>query len=88
MSPEATMRILREGLLLVLMLSGFPMLASMLVGVVVSVLQAATQLQEQTLSYVPKLVAVFLTIAIAGPWMLTQMVRFTQAIFAAIPQVR
>ena len=88
MSAEAIIRILREGLLLVLMLSGFPMLASMIVGVVVSVLQAATQLQEQTLSYVPKLVAVFLTVAIAGPWMLTQMVRFTQAIFAAIPQVR
>jgi flagellar biosynthesis protein FliQ len=87
MPAEAIIRIMREGLLLVLLLSAAPMMASMLVGLVVSILQAATQLQEQTLTYVPKLVAVFLTIAILGPWMLTQMVRFTQALFDSIALV-
>ncbi len=88
MSPDAIVRILREALLLVLLLSAAPMLASMLVGLVVSVFQATTQIQEQTLSYVPKLIAVFLTIAIVGPWMLSQAVHFTTILFDSIVLVR
>jgi flagellar biosynthetic protein FliQ len=88
MSTEAIIRILREGLLLVLVLSAGPMLASLIVGFVVSLLQATTQIQEQTLTYVPKLIAVFLTIAILGPWMLTQAVRFTAALFDLIVTIR
>ena len=59
------------------------MLASMLVGFVVGIFQATTQIQEQTLSYVPKLVAVFLSLLVLGPWMLMQAVRFARAIFEA-----
>ena len=88
MSTEAIVRILREALLLVLILSGPPMAASMLVGLVVSIVQATTQIQEQTLSYVPKLVAVFLSIAILGPWMLVQTVRFTRILWEAIVLIR
>jgi flagellar biosynthetic protein FliQ len=88
MDTEAIIRILREGLYLVLLLSAAPMLASLVVGLVISILQATTQIQEQTLAYVPKLVSVFLTIAILGPWMLTQAVRFTQSLFDAIVLVR
>ena len=84
MTLEAIITILRDGLLLVLLLSAGPMLASLVVGFVVSVFQATTQIQEQTLSYVPKLVSVFLTIAILGPWMLTQALHFTRAIFDGI----
>lgn len=84
MSTEAIIRILREGLYLVLLLSAGPMLASLLVGFVISVLQATTQIQEQTLSYVPKLITVFLTIAILGPWMVSQAVRFAQSVFDSI----
>jgi flagellar biosynthetic protein FliQ len=51
---------------------------------VVSLFQATTQIQEQTLSYVPKLVAVFLTLAIAGPWMLAQVLRFSAMILESI----
>lgn len=82
------MRILREGLLMILLLSGGPMLASMLVGFMVSLFQATTQIQEQTLSYVPKLVAVFLTLMILGPWILSQAVRFTAVLFESIPLIR
>jgi flagellar biosynthetic protein FliQ len=85
MSPEAITRILREALVLVLVLSAGPMLASMLIGLVVAILQATTQIQEQTLSYVPKLTGVFLTTAILGPWMLSQTVKFTVALFESIP---
>jgi flagellar biosynthetic protein FliQ len=88
MNPETIVRIMRESLLMVLLLSGGPMLASMLVGFVVSILQATTQIQEQTLSYVPKLVAVFLTLMIMGPWILSQAVRFTIVVFESIPLVK
>ena len=87
MSIDAITRVLREGLLLILLLSAGPMLASMLVGFIVSVFQATTQIQEQTLSYVPKLVAVFLSLAILGPWMLTQTVRFAKVILESIQYV-
>lgn len=88
MSTEAIITIMREGLLLVLLLSAGPMAASLVVGLIVSIFQATTQVQEQTLSYVPKLISVFLSIAILGPWMLTQAVRFAQSIFDAIVLVR
>jgi len=88
MSPEAIIRILREALVLVLLLSAPPMLGSLLVGFVVSVFQATTQIQEQTLSYVPKLVTVFVLLAIAGPWILAQAVRFAGVVFNSIVLVR
>jgi len=88
MSTEAITRILREGLMLVLMLSAGPMLASMLIGLVASILQATTQIQEQTLSYVPKLMGVFLTIALLGPWILAEAVKFTVVLLESIPTVR
>jgi len=80
-------RIVREALLLVLVVSAPPMLASVLVGFVVSVFQATTQIQEQTLSYVPKLIAVFLTLAVLGPWMLAQTLRFASVILESIQYV-
>jgi flagellar biosynthesis protein FliQ len=88
MSTEAITRVLREGLLLILLLSAGSMLASMLIGFIVSVFQATTQIQEQTLSYVPKLAGVFVTLAIMGPWILAQTVKFTVVLFDSIPTVR
>jgi flagellar biosynthetic protein FliQ len=88
MTSEMIIRILREGLLLVLLLSAAPMLASMLVGLVVGVFQATTQIQEQTLSYVPKLFAVFVTLAIVGPWLVAQAVRFATLILNSISLIR
>jgi len=88
MTSDVILRILREGLLLVLLLSAAPMLASMLVGLIVGIFQATTQIQEQTLSYVPKLVAVFTTLAIIGPWAVGQAVRFASLILNNISLVR
>jgi flagellar biosynthetic protein FliQ len=87
MNAELTLRVAREGLILVLLISGGPMLASMLVGLVIGIFQATTQIQEQTLSYVPKLVAVFLSLLVLGPWMLMQAVRFARLLFESIPTV-
>jgi flagellar biosynthesis protein FliQ len=88
MTSEMIIRILREGLLLVLLLSSGPMFASMLVGLIVGIFQATTQIQEQTLSYVPKLIAVFVTLAVIGPWAVAQAVRFATLILNNISLVR
>jgi flagellar biosynthetic protein FliQ len=82
------LRATREGLLLVLLLSAPPLLASMAVGLVVGVVQAATQIQDQTLGFVPKLVIVMLVLAAMGPVLGAQLVRFTEALLLSIPQVR
>ena len=81
---ELVLRAVREGLLLVLVLSGPPLLASLVVGFLVGVFQGATQIQDATLAFVPKLVVVLLTLAAMGPVLGAQLVRFTQAIFLAV----
>ncbi len=78
---EFVLQTAREGLLLILVASAPPLLASMGVGLIVSVLQATTQIQEQTLTFVPKLVAVFLSLMIAGPWIGAQIVQFTHTLY-------
>jgi flagellar biosynthetic protein FliQ len=87
MNAELTLRVAREALILILLISAGPMLASMLVGFVVGIFQATTQIQEQTLSFVPKMVAVFLSLLVLGPWMLAQAVKFARAIFESIATV-
>jgi flagellar biosynthetic protein FliQ len=79
------LRATREGLLLVLLLSAPPLLASMAVGLVVGVVQAATQIQDQTLAFVPKLVIVMIVLGAMGPLLGAQLVRFTTALLLAIP---
>lgn len=63
-------------------------MVSLLVGLLVSVVQATTQLQDQTLAFVPKLVAVLGTLAVTGPWIGQQLGRFTQALLLAMPMLR
>lgn len=75
----------REGLLLALLVSGPPLLAAMVVGFVVGVLQGATQIHDHTLAFVPKLVVVALVLAAMGPVLGTQLVRFAHALFLAVP---
>ena len=84
---DLVLRAVREGLLLVLLLSGPPLIASMVVGFVVSLLQAATQIQDQTLSFVPKLVVVLAVLVAMGPVLGASLVRFSQALFLAIPSL-
>ena len=79
------LQIAREGLLLVLVVSAPPVAASLLIGLLVSVVQATTQIQEQTLTFVPKLVGVMMSLAVAGPWIGAQLLRFTRAVFEGFP---
>ena len=74
-----------DALVLILILSAPPLLISLVVGLMISLFQATTQIQEQTLTFVPKIAAVFLTLALTGYWMLSQMMRFTHDLFWNIP---
>ncbi|HEX8818428.1 MAG TPA: flagellar biosynthesis protein FliQ [Archangium sp.] len=77
--------ILQQALYLVILVSVPPVLMALVVGLLVAVFQATTQLQEQTLSFAPKLVAVFGILALAGPWIGSQLVRFTFHVFDQFP---
>jgi flagellar biosynthetic protein FliQ len=85
MIDQLVIRVFREGLLMVIILSLAPIMVSMLVGLLIALFQATTQIQEQTLTFVPKILAVFLTLGLLGPWMIGQMVIFTDALFRLIP---
>jgi flagellar biosynthesis protein FliQ len=75
----------QQGLLMLLMVSAPVLLVVLVVGLVVSVFQAATQINEATLSFVPKIIAAVAVLAIAGPWMMTTLVEYLQRTLQAIP---
>lgn len=75
-----------QALLLILILSGPPILISMVLGLIVAIFQAATQIQEQTLSFTVKLFAVIFTIIIMGGWLGAQVMQYTMTIFNGIPK--
>ncbi len=86
-SADLLVRLAREGLLLAILLSAPVVLAAMIVGLIVSVVQATTQIQEQTLSFAPKVVAVMIALAVTGPWIGAQLIRFSTALFDVIPRI-
>ena len=77
----------QEGLYLLLLVSAPILLTILVVGLVVSIFQAATQIHEATLSFVPKVVAAVAVLAVAGPWMLSTLVEYLQRTLQAIPSV-
>jgi flagellar biosynthetic protein FliQ len=77
--------IIQQALFLVLVVSAPPVLMSLLVGFIIALFQATTQIQEQTLTFAPKMVAVFGILAIMGAWIGSQLVRFTFHIFDQFP---
>jgi flagellar biosynthetic protein FliQ len=79
------MNIGRHAMEITLMISAPMLLAALIVGLVVSIFQAATQINEMTLSFIPKLVAIFLALVVAGPWMLSVMMDYMRELFAGIP---
>ncbi len=85
MSTSELARLSAESLYLVLWVSAPTLAVALVVGLILSVLSAATQVQEQSMSFVPKLVAVSLVLAVTGGWMATQLVDFTDRLWRAIP---
>jgi flagellar biosynthetic protein FliQ len=79
--PEYFVALAKQTLFLALILTGPPVVSAMLIGLVISILQATTQVQEQTLTFVPKLVTIVVMLALLGPWMLSQLVTFASTIY-------
>lgn len=75
----------KQSLFLILIISGPAVVVALTVGLMVSLIQATTQIQEQSLTFVPKLVAVFIILALMGPWLMTQLVTFSQALLSGFP---
>lgn len=76
-----------QSILLATKLAGPVLLVSLLIGLGVGLVQSATQIQEQTLTFVPKLVGIALVIVLAGNWMLAQVISFTQNLFGMVPSL-
>ncbi|MDH7480001.1 MAG: flagellar biosynthesis protein FliQ [Syntrophomonadaceae bacterium] len=84
MDSEFVMYLAREALYTTLLLSAPILGGSLLIGLLVSVFQATTQIQEQTLTFVPKIVAVMVIVAVFGPWMLNLLLSFTSYLFGSL----
>ncbi|MEZ5615736.1 MAG: flagellar biosynthesis protein FliQ [Rhodocyclaceae bacterium] len=85
MTPGSVIELGRTAVEVTLLVSMPLLLAALVTGLVVSIFQAATQINEMTLSFIPKLIAIFVTLIVAGPWMLTLMTGYMQRLFEAIP---
>lgn len=86
MTVELLGQISKQTFETILLVGGPVLLVSLVVGILISIFQAVTQLQEMTMTFVPKIVAVFLTLLVALPWMVRVLVTFTRSIFENIPQ--
>ena len=86
MTELTIMKIAREALMTVLMVAGPVLILSLLVGLLVSIFQATTQIQEQTLTFVPKILTVLGATVLLGPWMLRIMIDFTSRLFTNMNQ--
>ncbi|BDZ39201.1 flagellar biosynthesis protein FliQ [Microbacterium suwonense] len=87
MSPEAVLDIGTQGLLVAAKLAAPLLITALVVGFAISLLQSITQVQEVTLSFVPKIAAVGIALLIAGNWMISEIVQFTHTMFDRIPQL-
>ncbi len=85
MTPETVLTVARESLTVATLLAAPLLLSALATGVFIGVLQAATQINEMTLSFIPKLLVLVITLVVAGPWMLQLITKYTQALFTAIP---
>ncbi|MDF3931412.1 flagellar biosynthesis protein FliQ [Pseudomonas citronellolis] len=85
MTPEVAVDLFRQALWLTAMMVAILVLPSLLVGLVVAMFQAATQINEQTLSFLPRMLVVLLTLITLGPWLLRELMEYTQGLIASIP---
>jgi flagellar biosynthetic protein FliQ len=85
MTPESVITIGRQAVEITLLVSAPLLLSALAVGLVVSIFQAATQINEMTLSFIPKLLVMFVVLVVAGPWMLNLLMDYTRRLFTSIP---
>ena len=87
MSPETVIHIGRQAVQTVLLTSAPMLIAALVIGLIISIFQAATQINEQTMTFIPKIVVVFLSLLIFGPWIIELLVTFTTGIISQIATV-
>ena len=87
MTPESVMTMGRTAMEITLLVSAPLLLIALVIGLVVSIFQAATKINEATLSFIPKLVGVFIALVVAGPWMLSVMLDYMRQVFTGIPNM-
>ena len=85
MTPESVMTLGRHAMEVTLMIAAPMLLVALAIGLIASIFQAATQINEATLSFIPKLVGIFVALVIAGPWMLSIMLDYMREVFNGIP---
>lgn len=85
MGPETVLAVGRDALWLAVLLAGPLLLSALAVGLLIGIFQAATQIQEMTLSFIPKLLALVVALFVAGPWMIRVVVSFSEQLFMEIP---
>jgi len=82
MTPDSIMELAKSSIYVTLLVLAPVLGVALIVGLIVSIFQTVTQIQEQTLAFTPKIIAVFVSLLIFGPWMLTHLVDFTENIFS------
>jgi flagellar biosynthesis protein FliQ len=87
MTPETVLTIAQRALEMTMMLAAPLLLVALMIGLLVGIFQAATQINEMTLSFIPKLVGMATAMVIAGPWMLKQLVSYTRMLIESIPSL-
>lgn len=87
MSPDFVLDLGKQALILVLILSAPMLLLGLAVGVIISILQSVTQIQEMTLTFVPKIIATVLALIFFGPWMLRLLIGFTIQLYSRLPEL-
>jgi len=87
MTPDLVLSIATDSLTVTTMLAAPLLLSALATGILVGIFQAATQINEQTLSFIPKLLVLVISLVIAGPWMLKVIINYTQTLFTGIPQM-
>lgn len=85
MTPESVMTVAHSAIMLMLVIAGPMLIAALATGLVISIFQAATQINEMTLSFIPKLLAMVLALAVLGPWMIRELVDFTRNLLGNLP---
>jgi len=87
MSPELVMSMTYQAMKVALAMAGPLLLVTLVVGLVISVFQAATQINEMTLSFIPKIIAMVMTLVLAGPWLISVMVDYMRQLIMSIPNM-
>ena len=87
MTPQTVLTLAQQALWITALVAAPLLLTALVVGLAVSIFQAATQINEMTLSFIPKLLAMFAALVLAGPWMLAMLVDYVQRLFTSIPQM-